>query len=260
VPDEDILLFVRDHNPFLADWERDVLTIVHEQAQYFIPQIETKIMNEGWASFFHKRILESLDLPQDLRLEFIVRHNQVLRPVPGGLNPYHLGFKVWEDIERRGDEPTPEERETLPPGKTGRDLLFETREVDRDSSFLRRWLHEELMRDLDLFRYEPKGEDMVVSDVSDDEGWRQVKETLLKSVGMASQPVIRVEDADYNHNRTLLLVHAHDGRDLQLEYAEKTLGYVHRLWGHEVVLETSVNGKRTFLTFGDRGFSAKAAK
>jgi stage V sporulation protein R len=260
VPDEDILLFVRDHNPFLADWERDVLTIVHEQAQYFIPQIETKIMNEGWASFFHKRILESLDLPQEIHLEFIVRHNQVLRPIPGGLNPYHLGFKLWEDIERRGNDPTPEERETLPPGKTGRDLLFDTREVDRDSSFLRRWLHESLMRDLDLFRYEPKGEDLVVSDVSDDDGWRQVKETLLKSVGMASMPVIRVEDADYNHNRSLLLVHAHDGRDLQLEYAEKTLGYVHRLWGHEVVLETSVNGKRTFLTFGDRGFSAKAAK
>ena len=260
VPDEDILLFVRDHNPFLTDWERDLLTIVHEEAQYFIPQIETKIMNEGWASFFHKRILESLDLPQDIRLEFIVRHNQVLRPIPGGLNPYHLGFKVWEDIERRGNEPTPDERETLPPGKTGRDLLFDTREVDRDSSFLRRWLHERLMRDLDLFRYEPKGEDLVVSEVSDEDGWREVKETLLKSVGMASMPVIRVEDADYNHNRTMLLVHAHDGRDLQLDYAEKTLGYVHRLWGHEVVLETSVNGKRTFLTFGDRGFSAKAAK
>jgi len=183
-----------------------------------------------------------------------------VRPIPGQLNPYHLGLRAWEDIERRGDHPTPEERENLPAGKTGRDLLFETREVDRDSSFLRRWLHEELMRDLDLFRYEPKGEDLVVSDVSDDDGWRQVKETLLKSVGMASQPVIRVEDADYNHNRTMLLVHAHDGRDLQLEYAEKTLGYVHRLWGHEVVLETSVNGKRTFLTFGDRGFSAKAAK
>jgi len=260
VPDEDLLLFVRDHNPFLEDWEKDILTIVHDEAQYFIPQIETKIMNEGWASFFHKRILESLDLPQDIRLEFIVRHNQVLRPIPGGLNPYHLGFRVWEDIERRGNDPTPEERESLPPGKTGRDLLFETREVDRDSSFLRRWLHERLMRDLDLFRYEAKGEDLVVSEVSDEDGWRKVKDTLLKSVGMASIPVIRVEDADYNHNRTLLLSHAHDGRDLQLDYAEKTLAYVHRLWGHEVVLETQVNGKRTFLTYGDRGFSAKAAK
>jgi stage V sporulation protein R len=259
-PDEDVLLFVRDHNPFLQEWERDLLTIVHEEAQYFIPQIETKIMNEGWASFWHKRILDSLELPQALHLEFLVRHNQVVRPIPGSLNPYHLGLKLWEDIERRGDTPTPEERERLPPGKTGRDLLFETREVDRDPSFLRRWLHEDIMRELDLFRYEAKGEDLVVSDVSDDDGWRQVKDTLVKSVGMGSIPVIRVEDADYNHNRTLLLSHGHDGRDLQLEYAEKTLSYAHRLWGREVVLETVVNGKRTFLTYGERGFSAKAAK
>jgi stage V sporulation protein R len=259
-PDEDVLLFIRDHNPFLAEWEKDLLTIVHEEAQYFIPQIETKIMNEGWASFFHKRILDSLELPQDLHLEFLVRHNQVVRPIPGSLNPYHLGLRLWEDIERRGDRPTPEERETLPPGKSGRDLLFETREADRDVSFIRRWLHEPLMRDLDLFRYEPKGDDLVVSDVSDTDGWRAVKDTLLKNVGTGSIPVVRVEDADHNHNRTLFLVHAHDGRDLHLEYAEKTLGYLHRLWGREVVLESVVNGKRTFLSYGDRGFSAKAAK
>jgi stage V sporulation protein R len=259
-PDEDLLLFIRDHNPFLQEWEKDILTIVHEEAQYFIPQIETKVMNEGWASFWHKRILDALELPQELHLEFLVRHNQVVRPIPGQVNPYHLGLRLWEDIERRGDHPTPEERENLPPGRTGRDLLFETREVDRDPSFLRRWLHETLMRDLDLFRYEAKGDDLVVSDVSDEEGWRSVKETLVKSVGMGGVPVIRVEDADYNHTRTLLLSHAHDGRDLQLEYAEKTLAYVHRLWGREVALETTVNGKRTFLTFGERGFSAKAAK
>jgi len=259
-PDEDLLLFVRDHNPFLQEWERDLLTIVHEEAQYFIPQIETKIMNEGWASFWHKRILDALELPQELHLEFVVRHNQVVRPIPGQLNPYHLGLKLWEDIERRGDQPTPEEKENLPPGKTGRDLLFQTREVDRDASFLRRWLHERLMRDLDLFRYEAKGDDLVVSEVSDEEGWRKVKETLVKTVGMGSIPVIRVEDADHNHNRTLLLTHLHDGRDLQLEYAEKTLAYVNRLWGREVALETVVNGKRTLLTYGERGFSAKAAK
>jgi len=259
-PEEDVLLFIRDHNPFLQEWEKDLLTIVHEEAGYFIPQIETKIMNEGWASLFHKRILDALELPQELQIEFIVRHNQVVRPIPGGLNPYQLGIRTWEDIERRGDRPTPDERETLPPAKTGRDLLFETREVDRDASFLRRWLHERLMRDLDLFRYEPKGEDLVVSEVSDTDGWRTVKETLVKTVGMGSIPVIRIEDADHNHNRTILLSHAHDGRDLQLEYAEKTLAYIHRLWGRDVVLETMVNGKRTFLAYGDRGFSAKAAK
>src|SRR5262249_34857463 len=218
------------------------------------------IMNEGWASFWHKRILDSLELPQEIHLEFLVRHNQVVRPIPGGLNPYHLGLRMWEDIERYGDSPTPDERENLSPGKTGKTLLFETREVDRDQSFLRRWLSEPLMRELDLFRYEAKGDDLVVSHVSDDDGWRQVRETLVKSVGMGSVPVIRVEDADYNHNRTLLLSHAHDGRDLQLEYADKTLALVYRLWGREVVLDSVINGKRTALTFGERGFSAKAGK
>ena len=260
VPDEDLLLFVRDHNPFLQGWEQDLLTIVHEQAQYFIPQIETKIMNEGWASFVHKRILDELELPQELHLEFLVRHNQVVRPMPGSLNPYHLGLKVWEEIERIGDDPTPEERERIGPSKGGRDLLFETREADRDVSFLRRWLSERLMRELDLFRFEPKGDDLVVSDVADQDGWRAVKETLLKNVGMGGVPVIRVEDADFGGARTLLLEHAHDGRDLQLEHAEKTLAYVHRLWGHEVVLDTVLEGKRTHLTYGDHGFAAKPVK
>ncbi len=260
VPDEDLLLFIRDNNPFLEDWERDLLTIVHEQSRYFIPQIETKIMNEGWASFWHKRILDALDLPSELHLEFLVRHNQVVRPIPGQLNPYHIGLRVWEDIERRGDHPTAEERATLPPGKTGRALLFETREVDRDVSFLRRWLTERMMRDLDLFEAEPKGEDLVISHVSDPDGWRQVKDTLLKSVGMGGVPVIRVEDADFGGNRTMLLGHAHDGRDLQLEYAERTLSFVYRLWGREVVLESVVNGKKTSLTYGERGFAAKSTK
>ena len=91
----------------LSDWERDLLTIVHETAQYFIPQMETKIMNEGWASYWHREIMNSLDLPQDLYLEFLVRHNQVVRPFPKGLNPYYLGLKVWDDIKRRHDDPTP---------------------------------------------------------------------------------------------------------------------------------------------------------
>ena len=119
-PDEDLLIFIRDHNPQLAEWEKDLLTIVHEQAQYFIPQIETKIMNEGWASFWHKRILEALDLPQGLHLEFIVRHTQVLRPSPGGLNPYHVGMKIWEDIEKRWNNPTQGRNRRVRPAQKSR--------------------------------------------------------------------------------------------------------------------------------------------
>jgi stage V sporulation protein R len=218
-------------------------------------------MNEGWASWVHREILNAIDLPQELHLEFLVRHNQVVRPIPGSLNPYHVGLKVWTDLKRRFDDPSPDEvREHGPPSKAGMPKLLEARETDRDTSFLRRYLTEDLMRELDLFEYEPKGEDLVISRVADKEGWHEVKENLLRSVGMATVPVIRIEDADFGHKRTLYLVHQHDGRDLHLENAEKTLGYLYRLWGREAVLETVVSAKRTLLTFNDRGFSAKTLK
>ncbi|HEY7556795.1 MAG TPA: SpoVR family protein [Candidatus Binatia bacterium] len=259
-PDEDILLFIRDHNPHFADWEKDLLTIVNDQAQYFIPQMETKIMNEGWASFWHKRILEALDLPQSLHLEFIVRHTQVLRPHPGGLNPYHVGMKIWEDIEKRWDHPTPEEeKEFGPRTKSGIEKLFEVREVERDSSFLRRYLTEDLLRELNLFEYRTRGDEQVVSRVADKDSWRDIKETLIQNVGTGTIPVIKVVDSDYNKNRALLLHHEHDGRDLQLEYAEKTLRYMRQLWEHDVALKTVINEKPTLLTFADDKLSIKPA-
>jgi len=260
-PEEDLLIFVRDYNPFLAEWEKDLLTIVHEQAQYFIPQIETKIMNEGWASYWHREILNSLELPQDLHLEFIVRHNQVVRPHEGGLNPYHLGLKIWDDIRKRYDDPSETEvREFHRPKGEGLKQMFEVRAADRDASFLRRFLTEELMRDMDLFQYQTKGNDLVVAEVSDQEGWKRIKETLIKNVGMGTVPVVKIEDSGYGDNRTLYLKHDHDGRDLHLEYAERTLGYLYRLWGREVALESVVGGKRTVMVFNDQGMSTKALK
>ena len=116
------------------------------------------------------------------------------------------------------------------------------------------------MREMDMFEYEPRGEELVISKVSDKDGWRKVKETLIQNVGLGTVPVIKIENADYNQNRSLYVKHSHDGRDLQLEYAEKSLSYLHRLWGREVVLETVVNGKRALLAYSDDGFSAKPLK
>jgi stage V sporulation protein R len=251
VPDSDVLLFVRDQNPYMSEWERDLLTIVHEEAQYFIPQIETKIMNEGWASYWHKQILDSLELDDDLHFEFIVRHSQVVRPHEGGLNPYHLGIRVWEDIRRRGDEVNDRE---------GIERMFLARESDRDTAFLRRHLTEDLIRELDLFQYQQKGDDLVITQVGDETGWREVKSSLIANVGMGAFPVIQVEDGDFGDKRALYLVHVHDGRDLEPEYAEKTLAFVHRLWQREVVLETTIGEKRSLLVHNDRGFSVKPLK
>jgi stage V sporulation protein R len=253
-PDEDLLLFVRDHNPYLADWEKDILTIVHEETRYFLPQIETKIMNEGWASYWHYQIMTHLELQPSMSLEFMVHHNQVLRPTPGGLNPYHLGFVVWQEIYRshEGDRPVDHSRRTA-----GRDALFAVRETDRDVSFLRRFLDETLMRKLGLFEYTPRSNDYVVSEISDDEGWERTKQTLLRNVGMAAIPVIKVEDADFAGSRTLLLRHYHDGRDLELANAEKTLDHTFRLWGRPVLLETVIDEKAVTLAYDDSGFTIK---
>lgn len=257
-PDENILQFIAKYNPYLPEWKRDVIGIVDHQTQYFLPQMDTKIMNEGWASYWHHKILNELQLPQGMHLEFLVRHNQVLRPHPGGLNPYHLGFVLWHDIERRWnmgdtghewseDKPKTSQGIADENDTPGRKKIFEVREADRDQSFLRRFLTREVMEDLNLFQHERRGKDRVVTKVSTEESWKEVRENLIKNVGTGSIPVIKVDDADFGKNRTLYLKHYHDGRDLQLEYAEHTLKHVAKLWEREVVLETSINGKDSLL-------------
>lgn len=143
------------------------------------------------------------------------------------------------------------QRELLP----GEEDLFQVREVDRDVSFLRRFLDEELMRALDLFEYEQEGRDLVVSRTSDPEEWVRVKDTLLRQVGLGMVPVIRIHDADLGRRGELLLVHEHDGRDLELEYARETLMHLHRLWGRRVYLDTVIEELAVRLSFdADDGF------
>ena len=215
-------------------------------------------MNEGWASYWHHKLLNELKLPQGMHLEFLVRHNQVLRPHPGGLNPYHLGFVLWHEIERRWNagETGHEWDDSAPPVKTegqdendtpGRRKIFEVREADRDQSFLRRFLTRDIMEELNLFQHERRGKERIVTKVADEGSWKDMRETLIKSVGTGSIPCIKVEDADFGKNRILYLKHYHDSRDLQLEYAEQTLRHVAKLWEKDVVLETSINGKGSLL-------------
>ncbi|MGM8317309.1 SpoVR family protein, partial [Clostridium perfringens] len=102
----------------LEEWEKNILKIVRRESLYFLPQIETKIMNEGWASYWHYNILKKLNLPQGLHLEFLKRHNDVVAPVSYGLNPYYIGFRIFQDIEKR----------------YGREKIFEVRALERDNS------------------------------------------------------------------------------------------------------------------------------
>lgn len=227
--EEDLLWFLIQYAP-LQEWEKGLLNIVRQESIYFLPQIETKIMNEGWASFWHYRLLTQLKLPQKLHLEFLKRHNQVVSPHEGGLNPYHLGFKIFAKLE--------EER--------GTDFLFAVREQERDSSFLRRFIDEKLCRDLNLFTYIRRGRDYYVHEVADEEGWKKIRDVLSLSVGLQGVPnILAVEVAP--RNRLLMLDHEWDGRELQLEYAHQTLKYIARLWGGTVRLRTVVRGSYQIL-------------
>lgn len=256
-PEENILEFIATYSPFLSSWEKDLLLIVDKESKYFIPQIDTKIMNEGWASYWHYQLMNALNLPQDIHLEFIANHSRVLTPHPGGLNPYHLGFIMWHDIEDRVNAehggPTRQELIEMPIAEQnetpGRKKIFEIRESDRDIAFLRRFLTEDILRELDLFQHEAKGDERVITKVADEHSWQDIKNTLIQNTGTNGLPCIKIEDADFGKNRTLYLKHYHDGRDLQLQEAEACIKSIAKLWRREVVLETVVNHDEVHLKF-----------
>jgi stage V sporulation protein R len=241
LPEKDLLFYIMRHSPVLKDWQRDVISMIHEEMEYFIPQMQTKIMNEGWASFWHSRIMRELDLQDDEFIEFSDLHAGVVSPHKGQLNPYYLGYKIFEDIERRWNDPSAEERERFGrKGGEGRVKIFEVRELESDVSFLRNYLTEELCEELDLFVFElVDEEEWTVTE----KRWERVRDQLVANMTNFGFPFIVVADGDYNGNRELYLKHQYEGSELDTNYARKTLEYVFTLWGRPVHLETVSDGE-----------------
>jgi stage V sporulation protein R len=244
-PDKDLLLFIANHARELEDWQRDVLHIVRQEQLYFLPQMQTKIMNEGWAAYWHLRILRELELTQEEYMEFAALHANVLAPSRRSINPYHVGLKLWEDIERRWDEPSPEDGERpRRPGGQGKEKIFEIRELENDTSFLRNYLTKELVEELDLYLYRYENGKWVIVETD----WEKVRNTIVSSMTNFGQPYIVVEDGDYNRNHELYLRHCYEGQDLDMDYAERTLRYVHQLWKRTVHLETVLDEKTVVIS------------
>lgn len=245
-PEKDIVWFIQEYSETLEDWQRDIMSMLREEMLYFWPQMETKIMNEGWASYWHQRILRELDLTSDETIEFAKLNASVVQPSRQSLNPYYLGLKIFEDIERRWDRPTEEEMKRFgrEPGK-GREKIFEVRELDSDLSFLRSYLTKELVRDLDLYIFEKQGPEWKITDKS----WENIRDQLVASRVNGGSPYIVVKDGDHQRNGELLLKHQYEGIELDLKYLERTLPYVFRLWGRPVHLETVVEGKTALFSY-----------
>ena len=228
-PYDDVVEFIIDHGN-LKEWEKDILKIVKRETEYFMPQIETKTMNEGWASFWHYTILNELKLPEGLHFEFLKRHNDVVAPILGGLNPYYLGFKIFQDIDKR----------------YGRDKIFEVRALERDASFIRRYLTRELCEELNLFQYGKRSFDYVIEEVADEVGWEEIRDNLAFTSGIGSIPYIRVVDLNRKDN-ALTLEHVFDGRELEMVYAKETIKYIQKLWGGKVSLISKTKDGKEFI-------------
>jgi stage V sporulation protein R len=247
LPEKDLLFYLMKNSPSLAPWQRDAIAMVHEEMEYFVPQMQTKIMNEGWASIWHARIMRALDLNTSDHIEFANLHSGVVSPQKGQLNPYYLGYKIYEDIERRWNEPTAEDRKKFGRrGSEGRDKIFEVRELENDVSFLRNYLTEELCEELDLFVFELiEEEEWTITE----KRWEKVRDQLVSNMTNFGFPYLQVEDGDYNGNRELYLKHRYEGTELDMRYGRKALEHVHALWGRPVHLETVIDDESSVLHF-----------
>ncbi|WP_373924848.1 SpoVR family protein [Bacillus safensis] len=252
-PEKDLLLFIEAHSRELEPWQRDVLTMLREEMLYFWPQLETKIMNEGWASYWHQRIMRELDLDSSESIEFAKLNAGVVQPSKTGINPYYLGLKIFEDIEERYNNPCEELKKAGVKEGSGRSKMFEVREIESDISFIRNYLTKDLVMKEDLYLFQKQGRDYKVIDKE----WKAVRDQLVSMRVNGGFPYLTVIDGDYLKNNELYIKHWYEGIELDLKYLEKVLPYLYQLWGRSVHIESVLEGKEVMFSYDGKGVHRK---
>lgn len=252
-PEKDLLLFIEAHSRELEPWQRDVLTMLREEMLYFWPQLETKIMNEGWASYWHQRIMRELDLDSSESIEFAKLNAGVVQPSKTGINPYYLGLKIFEDIEERYNNPCKELKKAGVTEGSGRSKMFEVREIESDISFIRNYLTKDLVMREDLYLFQKQGRDYKVIDKE----WKAVRDQLVSMRVNGGFPYLTVIDGDYLKNNELYIKHWYEGIELDLKYLEKVLPYLYQLWGRSVHIESVLEGKEVMFSYDGKGVHRK---
>ncbi|MBL8550250.1 MAG: SpoVR family protein [Hyphomonadaceae bacterium] len=253
LPEENLLYFLEKTSPRLLPWQREVLRIVRLIAQYFYPQRQTKVMNEGCATFTHHRIMNRLHekglITDGSFMEFLHSHSNVVLQ-PGfddrrysGINPYALGFAMMQDIERICKEPTDEDRRWFPDIAGNNEGYATLREIwanYRDESFISQWLSPNLIRKFGFFtlRDDEDEDELLVSHIHDERGYREVRRALSRQHDLSRRdPDIHIVDVDLAGDRRLDLTHrVHDGVTLHEDEADRVLRRLADLWGYEVRL------------------------
>ncbi len=264
-PERDVLLFLLEQAP-LERWEHDVLSIVREEAYYFAPQGQTKIMNEGWATYWHSTIMTQKALKAEEVIDYADHHSGTLSTRPGQLNPYKLGVELWRDIEDRWNkgrfgkeydecDSFEERRRWDKKLGLGRQKIFEVRKHYNDVTFIDEFLTAEFCLDQRLFTfgYNEKHQRWEILERE----FKKVKEKLLHMLTNFGQPAIAVEDGNYENRGELLLAHKHDGVDLKIDYAKDTLHHLQTMWRRPVNLVTKVEGRGTVFRYDGREHSEK---
>ncbi len=267
-PEKDILFFLIENAP-LERWQRDILSMIREESYYFAPQGMTKIMNEGWASYWHSTIMTEKACTADEIIDYADHHSATLGPNPGGLNPYKVGIELFRDIEDRWnkgrfgreweecDDQSKKDSWNQDLG-LGREKIFEVRKIYNDVTFIDEFLTEDFCKRNQLFTYaynKQTGEYEI-----DSRDFDAIKEKLLFTLSNFGQPFISIDNANYKNRGELYLVHRYEGVPLKLDHARDTLANLFKVWQRPVNLETVVDKRKKLLTHNGKKVEEKIIK
>ena len=264
-PQRDVLAFLLDHAP-LEDWERDILSIVREEAYYFAPQAQTKIMNEGWASYWHSTIMTTRALRDHEIIDYADHHSGTMATQKGKLNPYKVGIELFRDVEDRWNKgrfgKDWDECDDLRARRAwdkklglGRQKIFEVRKHYNDITFIDAFLTPEfaIEQQLFVFNFNEKKNNWEIATRE----FKKVKHKLLQQLTNFGQPVIDVVDANWENKGELVLAHKHEGSDLDPGYARETLKNLQSIWRRPVGIVTKAEGKSVLQRHDGKEFTEK---
>ncbi|WP_099350425.1 SpoVR family protein [Erwinia amylovora] len=251
-PQENLLYFMEKNAPLLEPWQRECMRIVRKVSQYFYPQKQTQVMNEGWATFWHYTILNHLydegKVTERFMLEFLHSHTNVVFQPPynsqwyNGINPYALGFAMFQDIKRICQHPTAEDRHWFPDiaGSDWLDTLHFAMREFKDESFISQFLSPKVMRDLRLFTVmdDDRNNFLEIAAIHDEAGYKKIRQQLSDQYNLSNlEPNIQVYDVDLRGDRSLTLRYVPHKRAPLDSSRREVLKHVHRLWGFDIKLE-----------------------
>ena len=252
-PQENLLYFIEKNAPLLEPWEREVVRIVRKISQYFYPQRQTKVMNEGWATFWHYTLLHTLYdeglVTEGFIFEFLQSHTNVIFQPPfdspyfHGINPYTLGFAIFSDIRRICEQPTDEDKQYFPDfaGSDWLETVHHAMKNYKDESFILQFLSPKVIRHLKLFSIldDDSEKEIEVTAIHDDQGYRRIREELAAHYNLSEQePNIQVQEVDLRGDRSMTLRHKqHDRIPLAEDGTKQVMKHLHHLWRFDVRLE-----------------------